>query len=275
MSRIGCMQGRLVPPEPNRFQSFPRSSWEKEFGLAQQAQLECIEWIYDAYGEDVNPIQNDEGVKKILELSDKYGIKILSLCADYFMDYPLLRLSEKQLDERMAKLIWLMQRCQLLGINRIVLPFVDSSKIENESELHKVISILMNALSATTKTGIEIHLETSLDPMQYEKLLGGVADSRIKVNYDSGNSSSLGYYPYEEFAAYGDNIGSVHIKDRVRGGGTVPLGKGDVDFPSLFKCLKNIEYGGDYILQVARGESGKEVSWARQNRAFVYNCLME
>ena len=37
----------------------------------------------------------------------------------------------------------------------------------------------------------------------------------IKVNYDSGNSASLGYDPTDEFAAYGERVGSVHIKDRV------------------------------------------------------------
>ena len=66
----------------------------------------------------------------------------------------------------------------------------------------------------------------------------------LKVNYDSGNSSSLGYHPRDEFAAYGCRVGSVHIKDRVRGGGTVPLGTGNADFPALFAALKKIAYRG-------------------------------
>jgi hexulose-6-phosphate isomerase len=95
----------------------------------------------------------------------------------------------------------------------------------------------------------------------------------IKVNYDSGNSSSLGYRPAEEFAAYGKRVGSVHIKDRVCGGGTVPLGEGDADFPALFEALRRVEYRGDFILQVARGPEGDEVAWARTNRAFVEHYL--
>jgi hexulose-6-phosphate isomerase len=89
------------------------------------------------------------------------------------------------------------------------------------------------------------------------------------VNYDSGNSASLGYSVTEEFAAYGERIGSVHVKDRVRGGTTVPLGTGETDFESFFAALRRIEYGGDLILQVARDEPGKETHWARQNREFV------
>ena len=95
----------------------------------------------------------------------------------------------------------------------------------------------------------------------------------MRVNYDSGNSASLGFAVAEEFAAYGDRVGSVHIKDRVRGGSTVPLGSGSTDFEALFVALDEIEYRGDFILQVARGTPGDEVSWASGNREFVARLI--
>jgi L-ribulose-5-phosphate 3-epimerase len=91
----------------------------------------------------------------------------------------------------------------------------------------------------------------------------------LKANYDSGNSSSLGYAPREEFASYGEQVGSVHIKDRLLGASTVKLGTGDADFPALAESLRKVAYKGDFILQVARGTSGDEVAWAKQNREFV------
>jgi len=91
----------------------------------------------------------------------------------------------------------------------------------------------------------------------------------LRVNFDSGNSSSLGYNSAEEFAAYGDRIGSVHIKDRVRGGGTVPLGTGDADLPVVFKGLAALPYRGDYVLQIARTEPGSELPWITQNAAWI------
>jgi L-ribulose-5-phosphate 3-epimerase len=91
----------------------------------------------------------------------------------------------------------------------------------------------------------------------------------VKVTYDSGNSASLGYDTREEFAAYGARVGSVHIKDRVRGGGSVPLGSGDTDFKVLSQCLEEVGFRGDFVLQVARGAAGDEVAWARGNREFV------
>ena len=91
----------------------------------------------------------------------------------------------------------------------------------------------------------------------------------MKVNYDSGNSASLGFCVEAEFAAYGNTIGSVHIKDRLRHGGTVPLGNGNADFAALRRCLGKVNYNGDIILQVARGMPGDEIAWARRNREFV------
>jgi hexulose-6-phosphate isomerase len=132
-----------------------------------------------------------------------------------------------------------------------------------------VQNALKAALPFAEETQVEIHLETSLGPSEFAKLLEPLPHSQLKVNYDSGNSSSLGYAPAEEFAAYGDRIGSVHIKDRLLNGGTVPLGTGNANFPALFSGLEKIGYRGDFTLQVARGIPGDEVNWAKQNLAFV------
>jgi L-ribulose-5-phosphate 3-epimerase len=269
MTHIGIMQGRLVPPTDNRIQCFPRERWADEFALAGQAGLDCIEWIYDLYGADINPLATDTGVKRIKDLSQQYEVKVLSICADYFMDKPLVRASQAELDDRLNTFYWLLERGRLIGINRMVIPFVDASRIDTQAEFDGVVLLLKRILQQAGKTGIEIHLETSLNPARFAELLALLPHPLLKANYDSGNSSSLGYDPREEFAAYGDRVGSVHIKDRAKGASTVPLGMGDADFPALAESLRKVIYSGDFILQVARGIGGDEVAWARQNRAFV------
>jgi len=271
MTHIGIMQGRLVPPTDERIQCFPRNRWADEFELAAQAGLDCIEWIYDLYGADVNPIATDSGVETLRDLSDRHNVKILSICADYFMDKPLLRASQLELEQRLDTFHWLLDRGRLIGINRMIIPFVDASRIDTQDEFDGVVMLLQRVLKESGATGIEIHLETSLAPNRFAELLSRLPDPRLKVNYDSGNSSSLGYAPIDEFAAYGERVGSVHIKDRLRGASTVPLGAGDADFQTLAEGLRKVAYKGDYILQVARGRTGDEVAWARQNHAFVFD----
>lgn len=273
MHRIGIMQGRLLPPQEGMYQFFPRANWATEFAYAEIAGIDSIEWIYDVYGEDANPISTEAGLDQVSALSQQHRVAVVSLCADYFMDRPLIRATPQEKNERVARLIWLASRCQNVGISRIVIPFVDNSSIRNEQELLEVTETLLKIIPVVDQIGVEIHLETSLSPRTFGRLLAKVPFKNLKVNYDSGNSASLGYKVADEFAAYGDRIGSVHIKDRVRGGGTVPLGEGDADIPNVMNGLKKLRYAGDFILQVARGTPGQEVEWARNNRNLVRSYL--
>lgn len=266
---IGIMQGRLVPPSDGRIQCFPRDRWRDEFPRAAAAGLQAIEWIYDVYGADVNPIGSDDGIAEIRALSSDHGVLVRSLCADWFMDRPLLRAAPQQIEQRAETLVWLLGQCAKLGVSRLVLPFVDASSIDSDEELDQVVAVLGRVLSAVELSAVELHLETALPPTEFAALMRRLPNPMVKVNYDSGNSASLGFAPRDEFAAYGWRVGSVHIKDRLFGGSTVPLGSGDADFETLFGCLATIDYRGDLVLQVARGAAGDEVSWARQNREFV------
>jgi hexulose-6-phosphate isomerase len=267
LTKIGIMQGRLVPPEPGHFQAFPRDRWADELALAPQVPLSYIEWIYDLYGADVNPLTNDPGLLKAT--AAEHGVEVRALCADYFMDRPFLRCTDAECQQRVDLLQQLLRRAKQVGIQRIVLPFVDASKIETEEDHRTIVRVLEAALPGARETGVELHLETALAPADFARLLDQVPSTMVKVNYDSGNSSSLGFIPKEEFAAYGDRIGSVHIKDRARGGGTLPLGTGDAHLGSVFDELGKVGYQGDITLQVARSEPGQEVAWARSNREFV------
>ena len=269
MTKLGIMEGRLVPPEDGRFQCFPRDQWESEFAHAAKVPFDYIEWVYDLYGYDVNPLGQREGVEQMRNLIKSTGVSIRSVCADYFMDKPLLRCGKQELDERLQELARILRNGRAVGVNRVVIPFVDASAIRSNEDIAAAQHALNAAMPFAEETGIEIHLETSLAPIDFAKLLYSIPHPKLKVNYDSGNSASLGYSPADEFAAYGDRIGSVHIKDRVLNGGTVPLGTGNTDFTALFSCLEKIDYRGDFTLQVARGTPGDEVAWAKQNLAFV------
>jgi hexulose-6-phosphate isomerase len=241
--------------------------------MAPQAGLNAIEWIFDVYGEEVNPLVSDHGLHEMRALSERTGIVVRSVCADYFMDRPFLRTTPAERNELIKKFRWLLTRCGLAGITRIVIPFVDRSRIENEGEKREVLAIVDSLLPAAEANGVELHLETSLPPDEFAQLLQQNQHPLLGANYDSGNSASLGYVVEEELNAYGHRIRSVHIKDRVRGGGTVPLGTGDADLPALFNALARLGYRGDYVLQIARQQPGQEMQWIAQNRAWIANQI--
>ncbi len=266
---IGVMQGRLVPPEGGRLQSFPRDRWKDEFARAAEVPLLYLEWIHDAYGADVNPLFCEAGLKKVAELSADLAVYIRAVCADWFMDFPFFRCSAPEYKDRLNALHRLLKMAQSVQAKRLVLPFVDQSRISSSVDKDTVVRTIEHVLPSLEACGIELHLETDLPPDIFASLLDRVTHPMVKVNYDSGNSASLGFNVGEEFAAYGHRVGSVHIKDRLRGGETVSLGTGDTDFGQLFANLKSIAYVGDFTLQAARGEPGDEVQLARTNVAFI------
>ncbi len=273
LRHLAIMQGRLVPPVDGRIQAFPREHWEQEFPRAAAAGLGAIEWIYDTYGLGANPLETAAGLARIAALSAQHGVAIRSVCADYFMDFAFVRASDTERATRLQHLLWVLRQVERAGVSRVVLPFVDQSAIRDRADREAVVDSLRRALPAAEAAGIELHIESSLPPDEFAALLADLPHPLVKVNYDSGNSSSLGYRPADEFAAYGDRVGSVHIKDRVLHGTTVPLGQGDADIDSVFDCLNRVNYAGDIVLQVARGTAGDEVQWARANRAFVERYL--
>ena len=86
------MQGRLSPLIDNKIQAFPHNNWKNEFQIAQKLGFDLIEWVVD---DKNNPIFDNECINTILELSEKYEIKINSLCADYFMNNLLFKNTEE------------------------------------------------------------------------------------------------------------------------------------------------------------------------------------
>jgi hexulose-6-phosphate isomerase len=269
----GIMQGRLSPPEDGRFQSFPRDSWREEFARAREAGLDYIEWIHDTYGQSANPIFSEAGLAEMDALKREFGIATPALCGDWFMDCPLIRCTAAERELREAHLRELIPIAARIGARRIVLPFVDQSKMTSEDEKRAVIEVLQRALPLAQQHKIELHLEADFNPADFAAFLARVEHPSLKVNWDSGNSSGLGYVATEEFAAYGERIGSVHIKDRYRkpegGVETRPLGQGAADFEDVFRAIRGIGYTGGVTLQVARGKPNDEVAFIRSQLAFV------
>jgi L-ribulose-5-phosphate 3-epimerase len=267
------MQGRLCPPEDGRFQSFPKQGWRQEFARARQAGFSYIEWIHDAYGATENPIFSEAGLAEFDALKDEFGIETPALCGDWFMDFPLVRCSDTEREERTRHLHDLIPIASRIGAKKIVLPFVDNSRLTNDAEKAVVLEILRGALNVAEAQGVELHLEADFGPAEFAEFLAKIEHPMLKVNWDSGNSSGLGFVASEEFAAYGERIGSIHIKDRFRkpegGVETRPLGTGSADFEDVFHAIRSIGYSGGLTLQVARGTDGDEVSFLRDQLEFL------
>jgi hexulose-6-phosphate isomerase len=269
MRRLTIMQGRLTPPVEGRFQAFPGVGWERELELASDAGLDGIELIYEEFRLNENPLASDHGARELPGIAARHGAVARSVCADRFMQSPVVVVDAGERDALGQELRSALERWSQAGIERVVLPFVDANSVREPRARDLAIGWVESALPAAEHAAIELHLETDLGPHEFDELLARLDHPLVRVNYDTGNSASLGHVAAEELDAYGARVGSVHVKDRVRGGGTVPLGEGDAELEVALGTLRARGYAGDVVLQVARGTDGDEMEWARRNAAIV------
>lgn len=249
MFEIGIMQGRLLPRYLNRYQAFPLGYWQAEFFIAKELGLDAIEFILDYNDAKMNPLLTPEGIQEINDVIKKSGIKVKSICADYFMEAPF---HGSQSEKSEVILETLLKNAALIGVKDIVIPCVDQSKLKTNEDVQALVKSVNKFLHLAEKNGIFINFETDLPPAQFRELLSNFTSKNIKVNYDIGNSASLGYDPTEEFAAYGEYISDLHIKDRVLGGSSVMLGTGNADFDKVFSLLAKANFKGTVTMQASR-----------------------
>jgi len=265
------MQGRLSVPLGSQLQSFPWDTWEREFDLAAQADLQLVEWIIEADRFHDNPLLTNVGRARLRQLEAATGTMVRTACADCFMSWPLTTSDADTARDRLKLLGQILEASAELGIAIVTLPFVDASAIRNNAERDAAVTILSEAAATADACNVNLACEMSLPPEGFASFLAELDHPRIWVTYDSGNSASLGYDVGEEMSAYGSRVVSVHVKDRIRDGGTVPLGDGDADFGQLFESLNVSRYTGPLILQAAR--CGDEVSTIKGYVRFIRQHL--
>ena len=257
--KIGVMQGRLLPKYQGRYQAHPIGYWEDEFEIAASLGVDLIEFILDYNDYEENPLMSASGCKKIKDTVNQSGVKVKTVCADYFMDAPLHSTDLNVATLSAAVLRELIINSRTIGVTDIVLPLVDHSSVRDLESQDLFIRAIEPFFSYLDEQNMNLNLETDLDPTAFKNLLNQIDSDRVTVNYDTGNSAGLGYDSEQEFAAYGDRITDIHIKDRVKNGFSVCLGQGSADFTKIFKCVQNYGYSGPFIMQAFRDDAGLEI----------------
>jgi len=270
--RIGFMQGRLSPIRNGRIQSFPWGTWQEEFDIASRLSLRKIEWTIDSVDFDSNPLLTLSGRQEIICLKSLFNMEIPSVTCDYFMENPPWKSDAGQILVGIESIL-----SGMINIDSkiLVVPLVDNSSMGFSVKISQVVEFFNPISNLLRKSGIRIAFETDLSPGPFAEFIREFDADIYGINYDIGNSASLGFDPTKEFEAYGTRIINVHIKDRLLGGTTVPLGSGNADFPLVLRCLNEWGYVGNLIMQTARADDGNHAGALNQYRDQVVRWLDE
>jgi len=262
---IGIVQGRLSPPVPGRLQAFPWRTWREEFSRARTCGFTSIEWVFEADRHDQNPLWTQEGVVAIRRQVEETGVRVDSICADYFMAHPFFGVSEQERQESIAALEQVIRRGAGIGAKTVLLPVLEDTEIRSRRDQQELLECLRRPLELAAAHRVRIGLETELPAEDYRALVEAAAHPALVVYYDVGNATAKGFDVASDVRVLGPYLGGVHIKDRRRGGPSVALGRGDVDFPAFFEALAEAGYDGPLILQPATGADFLDAAAAHLN----------
>ena len=252
---IGFIQGRLSPITNNRIQQFPWDTWQNEFSIASKNDINLIEWTIDTFKFYLNPLINLNQWEEINTIASKNNILIPSVTCDYFMENPPWK---SDIDLIKKGIIAIFQGMKNISAKILVVPLVDNSSLLDSSNADTVKNLFINLIPEMIQNNIQIAFECDLNPEELLHFISEFDKNYFGINYDIGNSASLGFDPNKEFEAYGSRITNVHVKDRKINGPTIPLGEGDADFLRIFGLLHEVNYQGNLILQTARSKEGKD-----------------
>jgi L-ribulose-5-phosphate 3-epimerase len=250
--RIGFMQGRLSALVDGKIQAFPWSEWREEFPRAKALGLSRMEWTIDQDRLRENPLTTDAGRAEIGHLIRENGLRVPSLTGDCFMQAPFWKATGQAREALLADLDLVLASSAALRIEFVVIPLVDNGKIETPDQTDALVSALLERNTSLSKQRVKIVFESDLPPAELADFIAKLPEESFGINYDIGNSAALGYDCGEEIAAYAPRILNVHVKDRLRGGTTVPLGTGAAELARAIGLIERSGYSGQYILQTAR-----------------------
>ena len=267
------VQGRAIPQMNDSIQYFP-SNWKEEFPIIHSLGFTGIEWIYDKKSELTNPILTKSGRMSMLDTSKKNNVDLENIVFDWFLVHPLLTNDEFSTKEKLEKLLFLLDVSRQSGFKRVIFPLIEQNSLENDSKEEKFVNIFKdNILGYLDKWKIELHLETSLSPEKEYRILKELDSKCIKICFDMGNSASYGFNPETSIRTLSSHLGSVHVKDRKLHGGSVQLGKGDVNFYKVFESLFAIGFCGPISFQVYRNKNSNDISVSKESMNFINDII--
>ena len=267
-NNLGFMQGRLVDSPYGKIQCFPNKEWKSELKLASKTELNLMEWTVNSINLIHNPILYKNRLNEIIFQKKKYKINIKSLTCDYFMEKPFFK-SKKQQNYLINTIKKLIKNSEILNIKYFIIPLVDNASIKSKRHEDMIVNLFDKLLKFSFKK-IYILFESDYSPKNLYRFIRRFKSKRIGINYDCGNSASLGYN-FDDEKIYFKYIKNVHIKDRLYKGKTVRLGRGDAKLLKILKYFKKKKYTGNYIFQTARCKNKSHIKELLVNKKYLLN----
>jgi sugar phosphate isomerase/epimerase len=180
-------------------------------------------------------LRKPELQKLFLEESKHYDIEIASLgIGDLnLVPYKSEPIAEKWVSDSIDV-------CRNLNVKIVLLAFFAKGDLLNDEKgKDQVVKKLKKVAPKAEDAGVTLGLENWLSADENMEIIDRVNSPAVKVYYDVGNSTKMGYDIFKEIRSLGPNICEFHAKD-YKG----LFGVGEIDFTKVRSAMDDINYHG-------------------------------
>ncbi len=241
---------------------------ENQFQRVRDLGLEACQLVYKP------KVYTREDADRIRATADKVGLEISAQFCGYYDNETIWDLYYGYLTaglnveafkaERLRYLRAAIDFVSWLGISDMVIHAGFTPNNPFSREYATMLASIESLAKRCESLGINILFETGGEsPITLLRLIKDVGRDNLYINLDPANILMYGYgNPVDAVYTFGRYIRNIHGKDGVpptnprQLGAEMPVGKGEVDFPALFKRLKGLGYNRYIIIE--RETTGEE-----------------
>lgn len=155
-----------------------------------------------------------------------------------------------------------------LGAKVILVAFFGKGNLLQDGQVKKddvdVVVQRLKAVAGRAKdAGVILAIENTLSAQQNVEILERIGHESVRIYYDVGNTTNLGYDVPAEIRFLKDRIVIFHFKD-----GRNYLGEGKVRFDAIAQAIDEMGYQG-WIVMETSNPSKNRVADAKRNAAYI------
>jgi len=250
--------------------SFPRGfPILKLLKLASNADFDGVELRLSERGE-FSLASSESDIRKIKRAAEELGLKICSVVGGLQWKYPLSSSDESIRRAGIKAAKRAVKYASILGADVVlIVPAVVTEELSYEKAWELALKSVVEIGELSEKLGVFVGIEnvwnkfifTPLEMLRFVREANSMlSDDPIAVYFDVGNVVPFGY-PEHWIECLGDYIKAIHIKDIkiVNGVPTSVLPpRGDVNWKSVMRALKDVKYKGCLTAEVSLPELNLE-----------------
>ena len=225
-----------------------------ELNMSERIQRETIVKDLGLIDDDILTVEmEEEDYEKIFSVIKEYNLAVSGISTGLHWTYPLTDNDENKREHGKHIVKKMIKAANFFGCDAIlVVPGLVTEDVPYDTAYSRAQEALLELKTFAEEEKVNICIENVwnkflLSPLEFRDFIDSIKSEYIKAYFDAGNVLQFGF-PEQWIKILNHRISRIHIKDFDRSIGNIQgfknLLQGDMNYASLMKAIKDIDYDG-------------------------------